>query len=85
MTEAERPRGPGTPAVEPDASIHDLQADIEQTRDQLGATVEALAGKANVVEKARSAAPRLAIAGVLGGVTIVGIAWWRRRRVAARR
>ncbi|OBG38604.1 DUF3618 domain-containing protein [Mycobacterium sp. E3198] len=82
MTHAERPRGPGTPAVGPDASIHDLQADIEQTRDQLGATVEAIAGKA---EKARSAAPRLAMAAALGGVTIVCFAWWRRRRRNARR
>lgn len=82
MTGAERPRGPGTPAVGPDASIHDLQADIEQTRDQLGATVEAIAGKA---DKVRSAVPRLAIAAVLGGVTIIGFAWWRRRAMNARR
>ncbi len=82
MTRAERPRGPGTPAVRPDASIHDLQADIEQTRDQLGATVEAIAGKA---DKVRSAAPRLARAAVLGGVTIIGFAWWRRQGMKARR
>ncbi|OBI52322.1 DUF3618 domain-containing protein [Mycobacterium sp. E787] len=82
MTRAERPRGPGTPAVGPDASIHDLQADIEQTREQLGATVEAIAGKA---DKARSAASRLAIAAVLGGITITCFAWWRRRRGTAPR
>ncbi len=82
MTGAERPRGPGAPAVGPDASIHDLQADIEQTRDQLGATVEAIAGKA---DKVRSAAQRLAIAAALGGVTIIGLAWWRRRAMNARR
>ena len=80
MTGAEQPRGPGTPAVRPDASIHELQADIEQTRHQLGATVEAIAGKVDVVGRARSAAPRLAIAAVLGGLTIIGIVWWRRRR-----
>ncbi|OBI50930.1 DUF3618 domain-containing protein [Mycobacterium sp. E796] len=77
MTGAERPRGPGTPPVGPDASIHELQADIEQTREQLGATVEAIAGKA---DRIRSAAPRLAIAAVLGVATIIGLAWWRRRR-----
>ncbi|OBI15916.1 hypothetical protein A5712_27310 [Mycobacterium sp. E2327] len=77
MTGAERPRGPGTPPVGPDASIHELQADIEQTREQLGATVEAIAGKA---DRIRSAAPRLAIAAVLGAATIIGLAWWRRRR-----
>jgi hypothetical protein len=79
MTGAEQPRGPGTPAPGPDASIHELQADIEQTRHQLGATVEALAGKVDVVAKARSAAPRLAMAAALGGVMIIGIIWWRRR------
>ncbi len=80
MTGAERPRGPGTPAVGPDASVHDLQADIEQTRDQLGATVEAISGKLNVADRARSAAPRLATMGVLAGATVIGIAWWRHRR-----
>ena len=81
MTGAEQPRGPGTPAVGPDASIHELQADIEQTRHQLGATVEAIAGKADVVDRARSAASRLAIAAFVGGAAIIGIVWWRRRRV----
>jgi Protein of unknown function (DUF3618) len=80
MTGAEHPRGPGTPPPAPDASVHDLQADIEQTRHQLGATVQALAGKADVVGRARAAAPRLAIPAVLGGLAIVGILWWRRRR-----
>lgn len=85
MTGAEQSRGPGTPAPGPDASVHELQADIEQTRHQLGATVEAIAGKVDVVDKARSAAPRLAIAAaVLGGVAIIGIVW-RRRRVKGRR
>jgi hypothetical protein len=81
MTGAEQPRGPGTPALGPDASIHELQADIEQTRHQLGATVEAIAGKADVVGRARSAAPRLAMVAVLSGAAIIGIVWWRRRRV----
>jgi hypothetical protein len=70
--------------VGPDASIHELQADIEQTREQLGATVEAIADKVNVVDKARSAAPRLAVTAALGGVAIIGIIWWR-RRVKSRR
>jgi uncharacterized protein DUF3618 len=81
MTGAEQPRGPGTPELGPDASIHELQADIEQTRHQLGATVEAIAGKADVVGRARSAAPRLAMVAVLGGAAAIGIVWWRRRRV----
>ncbi len=80
MTGAERPRGPGTPAAGPDASVHDLQADIEQTREQLGATVEAISGKLNVVGRARSAAPRLAMTGLLAGATVTGIVWWRQRR-----
>lgn len=80
MTRADRPRGPGTPAVGPDASIHELQADIEQTRDQLGATVEAISGKLNVVDRARSAAPRLAMMGLVAGTAVIGIVWWRRRR-----
>ncbi len=80
MTRPERPRGPGTPPVGPDASVHDLQADIEQTRDQLGATVEAISAKLNVVDKARSAAPRLAMLALLAGITAIGMVWWRRRR-----
>lgn len=80
MTGVERPRGPGTPALGPDASVHDLQADIEQTRDQLGATVEAISGKLNVADRARAAAPRLAMIGVIAGAAVIGIVWWRRRR-----
>jgi hypothetical protein len=77
MTEAERTPGP-------DAGIDDLQADIDRTREQLGATIEALSDKVNVVdrarEKARAAAPALAIVALLGGVTVIGVVWWRRRR-----
>jgi hypothetical protein len=80
MTGADQPRGPEGPAAGPDAGIEDIQADIDQTREQLGATVEAIADKVDVVGKARSAAPRLAVGAVLGTVTIVAIVWWRRRR-----
>jgi Protein of unknown function (DUF3618) len=80
MTGAEQPRGPGTPEVGPEAGVDDIQADIDRTRDQLGSTVTAIAGKVDVVGKARSAAPRLAAVAFLGGVAIIGITWWRRRR-----
>ncbi|OBJ48054.1 DUF3618 domain-containing protein [Mycobacterium sp. 1423905.2] len=89
MTGAERtPPGAGEqrPEVGSDASIDDIQADIERTRDQLGETVQALSDKVNVVdrardtarEKAEAAKPLLAIAA--GGLVIVAVVWWRRRR-----
>ncbi len=85
MVEAEPSRGRGGPAGGPDASLEDIQADIEQTRQELGATVEAISGKLNVVDKARSAAPRPATVAILGGVTVIGIFWWRLRRSGGRR
>lgn len=52
MTAAESPR----PEPGPDAGIDDIQADIEQTRGELGQTVEALSAKLNVKERAREKA-----------------------------
>ncbi|MCV7199528.1 DUF3618 domain-containing protein [Mycobacterium angelicum] len=85
MTGAERTPPPAEPG--PDASIDDIQADIRHTRDQLGATVEALSekvsDKVDVVEKARvkarAAAPSLAIAASLAAVSVIALVWWRRR------
>lgn len=37
----------------PDADIEDIEADIEQTRAELGDTVEALTAKMNVKERTR--------------------------------
>lgn len=50
---APRPNGaePG-----PDASIDEIQADVEQTRNELGQTVEALAYKLDVKERAKEKA-----------------------------
>jgi hypothetical protein len=87
MTGAEHtPQQAGAHRAEPgrDASIHELQADIERTRHELGATVESLSAKANVIErakvKARAVAPSVAIVVSISGVTVIGIIWWRRRR-----
>lgn len=41
------------PEPGPDAGIDDIQADIEQTRNELGETVEALQAKLDVKERAR--------------------------------
>jgi hypothetical protein len=40
----------------PDATIEDIQADIDQTRTNLGETVEALAAKADVTGRAKQKA-----------------------------
>jgi len=50
MTAADRPE-PG-----PEAGIDDIQADIEQTRGELGQTVEALSHKLDVKEQAKEKA-----------------------------
>jgi hypothetical protein len=47
---------PGRPEPGPDAGIDDIQADIEQTRNELGETVEALSSKLNVKERAKEKA-----------------------------
>lgn len=81
MTGAERTPPPAEPG--PDANIDDIQADIQHTREQLGATIEALSDKVNVVErtrvKARAAAPSLVIAASVAGITVIALVWWRRR------
>ncbi|MEO3757579.1 DUF3618 domain-containing protein [Mycobacterium sp. B14F4] len=41
------------PEPGPDAGIQDIEADIEQTRAELGETVEALTAKMDVKERAR--------------------------------
>ena len=47
---------PNRPEPGPDAGIDDIQADIEQTRDELGQTVEALTDKLDVKERAKEKA-----------------------------
>ena len=47
---------PNRPEPGPDAGIDDIQADIEQTRDELGHTVEALSDKLDVKGRAREKA-----------------------------
>jgi hypothetical protein len=42
---------PPSPQPGPDAGIDDIQTDIEQTRKELGATAEALTGKADVKDE----------------------------------
>jgi len=51
---------PGRPEPGPDASVEDIQADIEATRTELGQTVEALTAKLDVKQQAsrRSTTPR---------------------------
>jgi phage tail protein X len=68
----------------PDASIGDIQSDIERTRGQLGDTVDALStkldDKLHVVQRSVAAAkPSLAVAASVAGASLVGIVWWRRR------
>ena len=47
---------PDRPEPGPDAGIEDIQADAEQTRNELGETVEALADKLDVKERAKEKA-----------------------------
>lgn len=47
---------PNRPEPGPDAGIADITADIEQTRSELGETVEALAGKLDVKQRAKEKA-----------------------------
>jgi hypothetical protein len=47
---------PNRPEPGPDAGIDDIQADIEQTRNELGQTVEALSDKFDVKERAKEKA-----------------------------
>lgn len=77
-----------------DAGIDDLQADIEQTRQELGQTVAALSAKLDVKQRARQKAletrDRIAtttqdhqeavIAALMGAAILVGLLVWTRRR-----
>ena len=45
-----------TPEPGPDAGIEEIQADIDQTRKELGETVEALAAKVDVTGRAKQKA-----------------------------
>lgn len=47
---------PSQPEPGPDASIDDIQADIEHTRQQLGETVEALSAKFDVTGRTKQKA-----------------------------
>jgi hypothetical protein len=47
---------PSPPEPGPDAGIDDIQADIEQTRKELGETVEALSAKLDVKERTKQKA-----------------------------
>lgn len=78
------PGAESLPEPGPDAAVGDLEADIERTRAELGQTVQALAAKANVAERAketaRAAQPTLIMAATAAGVALVALLWWRRRR-----
>ena len=85
---------PAHPEPGRDAGINDLQADIEQTREELGQTVTALSDKLDVKERARQKAVetrdqiitttrdrQVAIAAaVVGAAMLVGLVVWMRRR-----
>jgi Protein of unknown function (DUF3618) len=47
---------PNRPEPGPEAGVDDIQADIEQTRAELGQTVDALSSKLNVKERAKEKA-----------------------------
>lgn len=78
-----RPPEPG-----PDASIGDIQADIERTRQELSATVGTLSEKLDVkkqtqqkaTELREKATPAVPIAVLVAVVAVVGLIVWRRRR-----
>jgi hypothetical protein len=46
----------GKPEPGPDASVNDVEADIEATRNELGQTVEALSAKLDVKQQAKQKA-----------------------------
>jgi hypothetical protein len=77
-----------SPPPGPDAGTDDIQADIEQTRQALGETVEALSAKADVKARAKQKAAdtkaRLTesvgpITALVATAVIIGIVLWRRR------
>ncbi|HEY7051068.1 MAG TPA: DUF3618 domain-containing protein [Mycobacterium sp.] len=76
------------PELPADAGIDDIRADIEQTRHQLGQTVESLTEKMNVKQQARYKAaelrektpPAVPIGVLVAVAAVVGLVIWRRRR-----
>jgi ElaB/YqjD/DUF883 family membrane-anchored ribosome-binding protein len=82
--------GPDQPHPAPAADVDELQADIEQTRAELGATTRALADKLDVKARAGEAAsdakdrvveeavPIGAIAAAAVAL-VLGVVIWRRR------
>lgn len=88
MTTADSKAGEGAAPT----SEQELTAEIERTREELGATVEALAAKTDIKARIRAAMSRLAVttrkrrgplavaagAAALGSIAAV-IARWRRR------
>lgn len=74
-TESNSPR-PDLPAY---AGIDEIQSDIEQTRKELGDTVNALAAKADVTGRIKRSVP---VGPLIAGVAIaaIGLLVWRRRR-----
>ena len=85
---------PARPEPGPDAGLGDLQADIEQTRQELGQTVAALSAKLDVKDRARQTAlearnriaattrdQRVPLAAALvGAAMLIGLVVWVRRR-----
>ena len=78
------------PEPGPDAGIAELQADIEQTRGELGATVGALSDKLDVKARARQAVadakqnaksrPAVQVGALLAAGAGIGLVVWLRRR-----
>lgn len=76
----------------PDAGIDEIQADIEQTRNELGQTVDALSSKLDVKERAKEKADTVRhnvtdnpqrtvpVAAVVVVAAVAGYVIWRRRR-----
>jgi MYXO-CTERM domain-containing protein len=79
---------PKPPEVGPDAGIDEIQRDIEQTRHQLGETVDALSHKLNVKEQATNKVveirektpPAVPVGIVVAVAALVAFVVWRRRR-----
>ncbi|MGV0792418.1 DUF3618 domain-containing protein [Mycolicibacterium sp. XJ1819] len=72
-----------------DAGIDDIQTDIEQTREDLGHTVQALGAKLDVKAQARHKAasvrhsaadnPQVPVIAAVAVLTVLGLLLWRRR------
>lgn len=64
-------------------SADEIEADIEATRERLGATIDELGDKMNVKKQARAHQQGLSVAGGVAGAVVllvVGLVVWRRRR-----